>query len=248
MPGAIPPYSRKADFDELDSTGVRRLAQNAASVASNSDYSDWSRYAVVGSRLYYQTKRRSDVFARGGYSGGELMVNDLGSDGPAKTLLSHDDPDNYGSLHSAAGNLYRVNISEETHLVEINRIDLTTGKIAQVVTQVSVGNPDDFKSRNFAVDKDAFYIAMQEKEAAVVHLLRLPWTDAKKGDPRLVFSQALEDERDGLLGLDADAGYVVLELSTWGKGSFILYDHNTGSATTVKPGGDPRFVQILILR
>lgn len=64
------------------------------------------------------------------------------------------------------------------------------------------------------MDKDAFYIAMKEKEAAVVHLLRLPWTDAEKGDPRLVLSQVLEDERDGLLGLDADAGYVVLELFT----------------------------------
>lgn len=63
------PDSRKADFDELDSTGVRRLAQNAARVTSNSDYSDWSTYAVVDSRLYYQTKRRSDLFAGGGYSG-----------------------------------------------------------------------------------------------------------------------------------------------------------------------------------
>lgn len=69
------------------------------------------------------------------------MVNDLGSDARTKTLLFHDDPDNYGSFHSADGNLYRVNIAEETHLVEINRIDLTTGNIAQVVARLSVGSP-----------------------------------------------------------------------------------------------------------
>lgn len=243
-----------ADFNEYAPTGTGRIAHRLAIVEHNSDYSSWSKYALVGNRLYYQKARSQDLFAPSGYSGGELMVEDLGSDARAKTLLWHDDPDNYGSLHSVGGNLYRINFEDDYYLVQINRIDLTTGKIANRIefTMDSViDNWRNYVGWAVAGDEEAFYIAAKDNSASTVNLWRLPWDDIEKGDIwnlTLVYSQSLEDTRDGLLGLDADQGYVVLGLFTWGPGSFILYDHNTGTASTIKPGYDPRSVQILKVR
>ncbi|MEE8373921.1 MAG: PT domain-containing protein [Dehalococcoidia bacterium] len=245
--------SATAEFQEFDPTGSTRLA-GTTRLGHNSDYLSWSGYALVGNRLFYQTARSHDPFAPSGYSGGQLMVRDLGSDARAKTLLSYDDPDNQGSLHAVGSNLYRIDFSEDYYLVQINRIDLTSGKVAKGLEfsiDLVIDNWRDYVDWAVAGDQDAFYIAAKDKIASAVNLWRLSWSDLEKGDVwnlALVHSQALEDERDGLLGLDADEGYVALELFTWGKGTFILYDHGTGTATTVKPGHDPRHVQIMKVR
>jgi hypothetical protein len=248
------PDSKRARFKEFDPFTGRLKQDNShlGEFQTNSPYTGWSDYAIVGDRVYFKTKFETMVFGYpGGIKGGDLMVGY--SSNTDRELLNHDDPHNFGSLHSTGDGLYRVKINEELHYLQINRIDLETGKIARWL-QFPIDDFDDFTSWVFSVDHDAFYVASLEKNARVVKLWRLSWAEFEEGNvfdlwkSGLVYSQTLEDKSDGLLGLDADSGYVVLELFTWGKGSFILYDHNTDSATTYYPGHDPRSVQILKLR
>jgi hypothetical protein len=156
-------------------------------------------------------------------------------------------------LLSNGKELYRVSIINENPILKINRIDLETGEITRRL-EFSIDDFEEFTNWVFSVDHDAFYIAALEKNTRIVKLWRLSWADFEEGNvldlwkSGLVYYQNLADTRDSLLGIDADSGYVVLELFTWGKGSFIIYNHNTGNANTYYPGHDPRSVQILMVR
>lgn len=223
-------------------------------IDTNAGGYSWDDYAVVGNSLYYRTNRIWDPFAYGGHSGGGFYVRDLVSDASSILLLGHGHPDNYGEFISAGGNLYRVKMDWETHHLSINRIDLSTGMISRHLG-FTVDIADDLRQMEFAADRDAFYIAACSKDLKVVSLWRLSWTDFEEGnipwdfwDSGLVYSQGVPEGLHYIGDLDADEGFVVIDLFYGDHSVFILYDHSTGSASTFYPGLDGRHVQILKVR
>ncbi len=150
--------SRRAVFNELDPLSNLRL-ESTSDVEHGSNYSSWSTYAIVGDKLYYQTKRHFDAFK--GDTGGELRIRDLKT-GSDTSLLDYEDQNNHGQFHSGGGPMYRIQIKKESHMIEINRLDLTTGKIARSL-EFPIDNFLAYKSWQFAVEQDAIYIAAQKK-------------------------------------------------------------------------------------
>jgi hypothetical protein len=115
----------------------------------------------------------------------------------------------------------------------------------------SIDNYDDFKNWNFAVDQDAIYIAAQNRSSQDIYLWRLSWEDYEDANiwdfwrTGLVCTYTVADSRDWLQSIDADEGYVVMDLFCWGEATLVLYDHSTRSVTAINPDLEGSYVQIL---
>jgi hypothetical protein len=201
-------------------------------------------FAIVGNSLYFQPSAYYDMFA-GGWVGDQLMVVNLTSCKETQ-LLKQNDPDNYGTLISAGGNLFRYQFANEN--LTINQIDLDTGKIASGVQLFTPAAPNNgtFSDWSFSTDESGFYVAakyVSAENTSEIYLWDIPLTEFENGSipngpnsaggPDYWFSTAetipLNDTSIAFGGIDACKGDLLLKF-----GNFtILYDTNANTYNTI---------------
>ena len=233
----------------------------------NYEDGSFNNYALVNNSIYYVPPSTFDMMAPGQTTGGDLCVEQLGSY-THTWLLSNRNPDNYGSLYSAGGRLFRINIDESSQLITINQISLVTGKIEKT-QQLYLPLIGSKKLTNWfcSEDQNAFYIASQYNANAtspgVICLFVLPLTSFDKDNwksssltssefwnSNFVYEPTLSNVKDKLTGIDANDGNALLTLN---NNTAILYDSNTAKAQDVKfphgwVWGTPQLLEVAIVQ
>jgi hypothetical protein len=218
----------------------------------------WGNFAVVDNSLYFVEGNWFDMFLSR-WVGGDLRVVNLTSGAETQLLAGNNvgapgDPDNYGNLVSAGGNLFRYDFSNET--LTINQIDLDTGKIAKGVQLLMPASPQPstnaaYRDWSFSADENTFYIAAAyspgpDANYTQIWLCTIPLTefennsipngpDSATGPDYWFNVNAVVLPLNAsfrLWGTGACAGVVLLKIA---RGFIILYDSNTGTYITI-PG------------
>ena len=237
-------------------------SQIASAGGVNLDDSSWSNYAIVNNSVYYVVPLTYDVLS--GWVGGELYVQQFGSS-THSYLLSSGNADNYGQLYSAGGMLFRIQIDTKTQVIDINQIDLATGKIARM-QQLNLPTVNNITLSNWcwAADNSTFYIAGQYDENAqtpgIIYMDSFSlasfgtdnWTaDSLTSDfwnSNIVYTDSLPTTGLHLSSMDACDGNVLIALMT-AKGTYdyTLFNNTSGNATTVQLPAGAQTPQLLEL-
>jgi hypothetical protein len=253
LPESMAPGQESTSFTELNPA-------NCTSQTSTSGYRyspvfncySPTSFEVVNDNLYFQSMWWVDMFSSK-HRGMELSVVNLTS-GSEKQLLTANDPDNYGTLISAGGNLFRYVFNNEN--LTINQIDLDTGKIARGIQLLMPASPqpstnESFRDWFFSADENTFYIAAARSPGpdtnyTQIWLCTIPLTEFENNSipngpdsatgPDYWFNvnQVVLPVNASfrLWGTDACAGVVLLKIA---NAFIILYDSNTGTYITI-PG------------
>jgi hypothetical protein len=240
MPQSSSPGQESVTFTEINPASGTEIA-----ATTPFSFYETSSYAVVGNSLYFQPGLYYDMF-HGKWVGQQLMMVNLDTSKEVQ-LLAQGDPDNYGTLVSAAGSLFRYQFKNAQ--LTINQIDLGTGKIAKGVQLGTPSAPNNmtFSQWHFAVDENSFYVVAQYSPNGAstpeLYLWTIPRLEFDSGTipngPSDYWFNAPTTESVtpqpfppiNLIGVQACHGKLLLNL----KGSTMLYDTSTGQYSTI-PG------------